>query len=147
VIWGNHSAKQVPDYHNARIGGKPAADVLDLDYLQGDFNEVVCKRGAAIIAARGSSSAASAANAAVDAVRSLVQPTPEGQVFSSAVCSDGNPYGITEGLIFSFPCQVDAGGTWSIVPGLEWDAFLSDKIAVTTEELEGERELVSDLLS
>jgi len=146
IIWGNHSASQVPDYHNVRINAAPATDLLDLDWLQGEFSSTVAKRGAAIIAARGKSSAASAASAALDAVRSLVTPTPEGQVFSSAVCSDGNPYGIPEGLIFSFPCRSAGDGTYEIVPGLAFDDELTARIATTRDELVGEREVVKDLL-
>jgi malate dehydrogenase len=146
IIWGNHSASQVPDYHNVRINGAPATDVLDLDWLQGEFSSTVAKRGAAIIAARGKSSAASAASAALDAVRSLVTPTPEGQVFSSAVCSDGNPYGIPDGLIFSFPCRSAGDGTYEIVPGLAFDDELTARIATTRDELVSEREVVKDLL-
>lgn len=147
VIWGNHSATQVPDYKNATIGGKSAVDVIgDLDYLQGEFTETVAKRGAAIIAARGKSSAASAANGLIDHVRSLVNPTPAGEVFSSCVCSDGNPYGIPEGLIFSFPCRSNGDGTYEIVPGFELDEFLTKKVEATVAELVGEKEVVKDLL-
>ena len=147
VIWGNHSATQVPDYKNATIGGKSAVEVIgDLDYLQGEFTETVAKRGAAIIAARGKSSAASAANGLIDHVRSLVNPTPAGEVFSSCVCSDGNPYGIPEGLIFSFPCRSNGDGTYEIVPGFELDEFLTKKVEVTVAELVEEKEVVKDLL-
>lgn len=146
AIWGNHSANQAPDYCNARIAGQPAAEVVGLDYLQDEFMATVGQRGAAIIAARGKSSAASAANAAVDAVRSLVNPTPPGEVFSAAVCSDANPYDIPEGLIFSFPCRSAGNGDWEIVPGFEWDDFMQAKVQKSANELVGERELVKDLL-
>ena len=147
VIWGNHSATQVPDYKNATISGKPAADVIgDLAYLQSEFTSTVAKRGAAIIAARGKSSAASAANGLIDHVKSLLTPTAEGEVFSSCVCSDGNPYGIPEGLIFSFPCRSNGDGTYEIVPGFELDAHLTDGVAKTVAELEGEREVIKGLL-
>jgi malate dehydrogenase len=147
IIWGNHSANQVPDYHNVTISGRPATEVIgDMDWLQGEFTTTVCKRGAAIIAARGKSSAASAASAAIDGVRSLHFPTPEGEVFSSAVCSDGNPYGIPEGLIFSFPCRSDAPGEYSIVGGYEHDEFLTGKIKAVTDELLAEREAIKGLL-
>ncbi|EDM27464.1 malate dehydrogenase [Lentisphaera araneosa HTCC2155] len=147
VIWGNHSATQVPDYKNATISGKPAADVIgDLAYLQSEFTSTVAKRGAAIIAARGKSSAASAANGLIDHVKSLLTPTPEGEVFSSCVCSDGNPYGIPEGLIFSFPCRSNGDGTYEIVPGFELDSHLTDGVAKTVAELEGEREVIKGLL-
>ncbi len=146
VIWGNHSAKQVPDYCNVTINGQPAVDELELDYLRGEFTDTVAKRGAAIIAARGKSSAASAASAALDAVKSLITPTPEGEYFSSAVVSDGNPYGIPDGLIFSFPCRSTGNGDYEIVPGLEWDEHLAAKIADTRDELLEEREIVSYIL-
>jgi malate dehydrogenase len=147
VIWGNHSATQVPDYKNATISGKPAADVIDdLAYLQTEFTSTVAKRGAAIIAARGKSSAASAANGLIDHVKSLLTPTPEGEVFSSCVNSDGNPYGIPEGLIFSFPCRSNGDGTYEIVPGFELDQHLTEGVAKTVAELESEREVIKDLL-
>ncbi|WDE97947.1 malate dehydrogenase [Lentisphaera profundi] len=147
VIWGNHSATQVPDYKNATIAGKPATDVIgDLAYLQSEFISTVAKRGAAIIAARGKSSAASAANGLIDHVKSLLTPTPQGEVFSSCVCSDGNPYGIPEGLIFSFPCRSNGDGTYEIVPGFELDQHLTDGVAKTVAELESEREVIKNLL-
>ncbi len=143
VIWGNHSATQVPDFTNALIKNQPAPDVIhDPAWLQGEFIETVQKRGAAIIAARGKSSAASAANAAIETVRSLYTPTPEGEWFSSAVCSDGNPYGIEDNLVFGFPCRSKGDGTYSIVEGVEWDFFIKEKIAVTQKELISERECV-----
>ena len=148
IIWGNHSANQVPDYLNVRINGEPAVDAIgNIDYLRGEFIDVVAKRGAAIIQARGKSSAASAASAAIDAIRSLIKPTGEGPIFSSAVVSDGNPYGITDGLIFSFPCTSNGDGDYKIVPNFEWDDFLRDKIKKTTDELLEEREVVKDLLA
>ncbi len=140
TIWGNHSATQVPDFVNATIKEKKALDVIkDPSWFQGDFIETIQKRGAAIIAARGKSSAASAANAAVESVRSLYTPTPAGEWFSSAVCSDGNPYGIEENLVFGFPCRSKGDGNYEIVPDLEWDFFLKEKIAVTQKELISER--------
>ena len=147
TIWGNHSAKQVPDYHNATINGAPATEVInDTAWLQGDFVSIVAKRGAAIIDARGKSSAASAANAAVDAVRTLVNPTPAGETFSSAVVSDGNPYGIPDGLIFSFPCRTAGDGSYEIIGGQTHDDFLKGKIEATAAELVEEREVIQDLL-
>lgn len=146
VIWGNHSAKQAPDYCNVTINGKPATEQLELDYLRGEFFDTVAKRGAAIIAARGKSSAASAASAAIDGVKSLITPTPEGEVFSSAVYSSGNPYGIPDGLIFSFPCRSNGKGDYEIVPGLEWDDYLTSKVHASRDELLEEREIVADLL-
>jgi malate dehydrogenase len=147
VIWGNHSATQVPDYKNATISGKPATEVIgDLEYLQNEFTSTVAKRGAAIIAARGKSSAASAANGLIDHVKSLINPTPAGEVFSSCVCSDGNPYGLPEGLIFSFPCRSNGDGTYEIVPGFELDEHLTTGVAATVAELENEREVIKALL-
>lgn len=146
LIWGNHSATQVPDFFHATIGGKPAADVIgDQGWLEGDFITTVQKRGAAIIKARGLSSAASAANALVDHVRDLCTPTPAGEYRSVCVKSDGS-YGVTEGLISSFPVRADGKGGWEIVQGLEMNDFLSTKLAASVAELENERELVKDLL-
>lgn len=145
-IWGNHSSTQVPDFVNAKISGKPIPDVItDRSFLENDFLNSVQKRGAAIIAARGKSSAASAASAAIDSIKDLVNPTPTGQYFSSAVCSDGNPYGIKKNLIFSFPCRSTGNGDYTIVPGLVWDDFLLEKIRLTEKELLEERELVRDM--
>lgn len=147
TIWGNHSATQVPDFVNAKINGKPVTTVIpDLAWLQNDFVSTVGKRGAAIIEARGKSSAASAASSATDAVRALVTPTPAGTVFSSAVCSDGNPYGIPDGLIFSFPCRSTGKGDYQIVPGFTHDEFLKGKIAKTLAELQEEKAFIKDLL-
>ena len=116
TIWGNHSATQYPDFYNAKINGSPAAGVVgDEKWLQTEFIEKVQKRGAEVIAARGASSAASAANAALDNVRDILTPTPAGLTFSAAVCSDGS-YGVEEGLISSFPVSSD-GSTWSIDQG------------------------------
>ena len=145
TIWGNHSASQYPDFYNAKIGGKPALDVIgDEAWLQNDFISSVQKRGAVVIKARGASSAASAANAALDNVRDIFFPTPEGQTFSSAVCSDGS-YGIDEGLIAGFPLTSD-GSTWSIAQGFEHNDFAQEKIAATVAELKSERDTVKDLL-
>jgi malate dehydrogenase len=145
TIWGNHSATQYPDFYNALIGGKPATEVIgDEAWLQGKFIETVQKRGAAIIEARGSSSAASAANAVVDTVRSLTTPTPEGDWNSVCVCSDGS-YGIDKGLVVSFPIRV-TGGKWEIVQDVPVNEFSAGKIEATVQELREEREAVSDLL-
>ena len=146
TIWGNHSATQYPDAENAKINGRPAMEVItDHDWLRGDFISVVQKRGAAIIAARGKSSALSAANAALDHVKSFEQKTPEGHWFSAAVPSDGS-YGVDEGLIFSFPVQSDGQGGWSIVQGLPWSDFAKAKIQATLDELREERDVVADML-
>jgi malate dehydrogenase len=145
AIWGNHSATQFPDVANARIGGKPATDVItDTEWLQGEFLTTVQKRGAAIIDARGASSAASAANAAIDTVVSLRTATPDGGWTSVAVTSDGQ-YGTPEGLQFGFPVRADGRGGWSVVEGLEHDEFAAERIRVTTEELEAERADVQGL--
>jgi len=145
TIWGNHSATQYPDFYNALIGGKPAAEVIgDEAWLQGKFIETVQKRGAAIIEARGSSSAASAANAVVDTVRSLTTPTPEGDWNSVCVCSDGS-YGIDKGLIASFPIRV-VGDKWEMVQDVPVNEFSRGKIEATVQELREERDAVSDLL-
>ncbi len=146
TIWGNHSATQYPDFTNAQISGKPATEVIsDHDWLQGEFISTVQKRGAAIIEARGLSSAASAANAIVDSVKSLTTPTPQGDWNSVCVCSDGS-YGIEKGLIASFPVVSD-GKDWSIVEGVELDQFSQTKIAASVQELQEERDAVAHLLA
>jgi malate dehydrogenase len=145
AIWGNHSATQFPDFAHARIGGSPAPEVIgDAAWLEGEFISTVQKRGAAVIEARGLSSAASAANAAIDTVRSLSEKTPEGDWFSVAVTSSGQ-YGTPEGLQFSFPVAADGAGGWHVVEGLEHDDFASERIRLTTEELEAERSEVAAL--
>ena len=145
-IWGNHSATQYPDYTNAKINGQPVTDVItDTEWLQGEFIKTVQQRGAAIIDARGASSAASAANGVVDTVRSLTTPTPEGDWTSVAVCSDGS-YGIDAGLIASMPIRVDADGRWDVVPGVELDEFSRGKVDETLQELRDERAAVADLI-
>lgn len=147
LIWGNHSATQVPDFVNATIRGKSAAQVIDdKTWLEGDFFKTVQQRGAAIIAARGVSSAMSAANALVDHVRDLVSATPKGQWRSACVISDGS-YGVPEGLINSFPVRADGHGGWEIVQGLELTPFLKDKLAASVAELQGEREIVKHLVA
>lgn len=145
-IWGNHSATQYPDFVHAKIDGKPVTEVIsDKAWLEGEFIKTVQQRGAAIIAARGASSAASAANAALDTVRSLITPTPAGDWHSVAVCSDGS-YGIEKGLIASMPIRTLAGGGWEVVQGLEIDAFSQGKIDATIAELSEERDAVKDLI-
>jgi malate dehydrogenase len=146
LIWGNHSATQVPDFENTTIGGKSAAEAIgDRAWLEGKFFETVQKRGAAIIAARGLSSAASAANALIDHVRELITPTPAGQWRSVCVVSDGS-YGVPEGLISSFPVSADGKGNWQIVQGLELGPFLRDRLAASAAELSEERDVVAHLL-
>lgn len=146
-IWGNHSATQFPNFEHILINGKPAEEVInDRAWLEGDFMTTVQKRGAQIIAARGKSSAASAANAALDTIRALITPTPEGDWFSAAIPATGNPYGIDESLIYSFPLRSDGKGGVSIVEGLELSNYAKGKAQATEEELKGEREAVTHLL-
>jgi len=145
-IWGNHSATQYPDFTNAKIDGKPVTDVIaDKGWLEGEFIATVQQRGAAIIKARGASSAASAANAALDTVMSLSKPTPAGDWHSVAVCSDGS-YGIEKGLIASMPIRTLADGSWEVVQGVPVDAFSRGKIDASVAELKEERDAVKDLL-
>jgi len=144
-IWGNHSATQYPDFYHATIDGRPATSVItDENWLKTTFIETVQKRGAAVIKARGASSAASAANAALDTVRSIVTPTPRGTSFSAAVASDGS-YGVEQGLICGFPLTSD-GTRCTIVPGLEHNDFARQKIEASVAELLSERDTVRDLL-
>jgi len=146
TIWGNHSTTQYPDAKNAKINGKPVFDVIsDHEWLRGEMITKVQKRGAEIIAARGSSSAFSAANAAIDHVRSLIEKTPEGDWFSAAIPSDGS-YGIEEGLLYSYPLTSDGQGNWSIVHNIPLDDFAKEKIMKSMQELLEEREIVKDLL-
>lgn len=145
TIWGNHSATQYPDFYNAQIGGKPANEVIGDDaWLQGEFIETVQKRGAAVIAARGMSSAASAANAIIGSVQSIVTPTAEGDSHSLCLCSDGS-YGVEEGLISSFPIRSD-GQKVEIVQGLPINEFGQAKLDTTIAELKQEKEMVKDLI-
>ncbi len=145
VIWGNHSSTQFPDFANATVGGLavPAA-VKDDAWLRGDFITTVQKRGAAIIEARGASSAASAANAAIDTVVSLTTPTPADDCVSVAVTSRGE-YGTPEGLTFGLPIQVDAAGAWHVKEGFAIDEFAADRLKITADELLGERDDVRQL--
>jgi len=145
-IWGNHSATQYPDFTNAKINNRPCTDVIShVAWLKGEFITTVQQRGAAIIKARGASSAASAANAALDTVKSLITPTPKGDWHSVAVCSDGS-YGIEPGLIASMPIRTNEEGTWEVVQGLPIDSFSQEKIDATIAELQEEREAVKHLL-
>mmetsp|Transcript_69826 Transcript_69826/g.221208 ORF Transcript_69826/g.221208 Transcript_69826/m.221208 type:complete len:295 (-) Transcript_69826:113-997(-) len=146
TIWGNHSTTQVPDYVNAQIAGLPAAAVVgDEEWLQGEFVTKVSTRGGALIKKWGRSSAASTAVSIADAIRSLVTPTPEGDWFSSGVCTDGNPYGIEEGLIFSMPLKSKGDGDYELVPGLVIDDWLKMKIKASEEELSNEKNCVAHL--
>jgi malate dehydrogenase len=145
TIWGNHSSTQYPDFYNARIEGKPATEVIkDEAWFKETFISTVQQRGAAIIKARGASSAASAANAAVDTVRTLVTPTPAGDWYSVAICSDGS-YGVEKGLISSFPIRTSSSRQ-EIVPGVPINDFSRQKIDLSVKELAEERSLVSELL-
>ena len=147
TIWGNHSATQYPDFYNAKINGKAALEVInDEEWLQNDFIKTVQQRGSSIIKARGASSAASAANAALDTVVRINTPTPERDWFSTAIPSDGS-YGTREGLIFSFPLRSKGGGDYEIVKGLELNDFSKEKIQATNSELEMERDAVKEMLS
>ena len=144
-IWGNHSATQYPDFTNAKINGAPATKAItDRDWLEGEFISTVQKRGAAIIKARGISSAASAANAIVDSVRSVTEPTAEGDWHSLCICSDGS-HGVEAGLISSFPMR-QTGGELSIVQDVPIDDFSQAKIDATVAELQEEKTLVAELL-
>ena len=146
AIWGNHSATQYPDFFNAKIGGRPATDVItDREWLEGDFISTVQQRGAAIIKARGASSAASAANAVVDSVASVVNPTPAGDWYSVAIHSEGQ-YGVEKGIITSFPMRTRADGVVEVVEGVDVCDFSRGKIEASVQELKEERELVRDLL-
>jgi len=146
AIWGNHSATQYPDAENARIEGRPAPDVIGHHaWLREEFIQIVQQRGAAVIDARGLSSAASAANAALDHIVSVESATSEGDFFSAGVYSDGS-YGIDEGLMFSFPIRSDGQGHWEIVQGLELSDFARAKIKATEDELKEERAVIADLL-
>ncbi|BET65407.1 malate dehydrogenase [Opitutales bacterium ASA1] len=145
AIWGNHSSTMYPDYFNAKIGGKPCTEVItDSAWYAETFIPTVQQRGAAIIKARGLSSAASAANAAIDTVRSLINPTPAGDCTSVAVCSDGS-YGIEKGLMFSYPIRSD-GKNWSIVQDVPVGEFSRAKITATENELKEEKSMVAELL-
>jgi malate dehydrogenase len=147
AIWGNHSATQYPDAENARINGRPVPEVIGhVSWLREEFIQVVQQRGAAVIEARGLSSAASAANAALDHVMSMESVTADGDFFSAGVPSDGS-YGVDEGLIFSYPLRSDGQGNWEIVQGLALSDFAREKIAATAAELKEERAVIADLLS
>lgn len=144
TIWGNHSATQYPDVFNARVCGRPADQWIANDgWINFDFIPQVAKRGAAVIAARGKSSAASAANATIEHARDWLLGTPEGDWTSMAVVSDGS-YGIPEGLVSSFPVCT-SGGDWTIVPGLPLSAFARSKLDVSVAELQAERDAVTTL--
>jgi malate dehydrogenase len=146
VIWGNHSATLYPDFTNAMLNGKPATDGVDRAWLENEFIPAVQQRGAAVIAARGASSAFSAAQALIDHVKSLVTPTPPGDCFSAAVVSDGS-YGVAKGLVCSFPLHSKGDGGYEIVRGVTLNDFAKQKLAASIAELEKERDIVKDLLA
>lgn len=143
TIWGNHSSTQVPDFFNATIDGKPVPAIIDESWLKKEFIHKLQNRGAEIIKVRGKSSAASAASAAIDAMRALTRP--EG-IFSSAVHSSKNSYGIDPNLVFSFPLHLDESGEWTECSGIVWPPFLEEKIRISEKELIEERSLVEALL-
>ena len=145
AIWGNHSATLYPDFTNATIGGNPADQVVERAWLETEFIPAVQQRGAAVIAARGASSALSAAQAIVDHTKSLVNRTPGDGWLSAAVVSDGS-YGVERGIVSSFPLRSKGDGDYEIVQGIKLDAFAKSKIDATIAELEKEREIVKDLL-
>ena len=144
TIWGNHSATQYPDPHHALVGGKPALDLVEMEWVENTFIPAVQQRGAEIIRVRGASSAASAASAAIDHMRTWVHGSPENDWVSMAVLSDGS-YGIQEGLIYSFPVTC-SGGRYRIVQGLEINDFSRERMTLTERELSEERDSVRDLL-
>ena len=143
AIWGNHSATQYPDIFNAQVAGTMASDLVEQGWIEDNFIPTVQQRGAAIIEARGSSSAASAANAATEHMRDWVRGS-SGLTVSMGVCSDGS-YGIAPGLIYSYPC-ICADGDWDIVEGLEINAFSRSRMTITESELQEERDAVGHLL-
>jgi malate dehydrogenase len=143
TVWGNHSATQYPDLFHAEVGGKVAAEQVEESWLRDEFIPTVAKRGAAIIEARGASSAASAANAIIDHVHDWVHGTPEGDWTSAALVSDGS-YGVAEGVLSGFPV-VSRNGRWEIVQGLEIDGFSRERIDASVAELLEEREAVKAL--
>jgi malate dehydrogenase len=146
TIWGNHSNTQYPDFTNAKINGKPVTEVItDRAWLEGTFVPGCQNRGAAIIKARGLSSALSAANGAIDHVKSLVRGTPASDWVSMATVSKGE-YGVPAGLVFSYPCRCDGKGGYRVVEGLSLDAFGKAKFQATLRELEEEKEAVKELL-
>ena len=146
AIWGNHSSTQYPDFYHAAIQGKPLAQAIsDENWLKTSFIEIVQKRGAEIIKARGLSSAASAANAVVDTVKNLITPTKPNEYFSVAVSSDGS-YGVEQGIMFGYPMRSN-GQDWSIVQGIEHNGFAKEKIGATLSELLSEKQAVKTLLS
>lgn len=147
TIWGNHSATQVPDFTHVHIRGRPIEEVIpDRNWLETIFVKTIQQRGAAVISARGKSSAASAAQAILHTLQSLVAPTPREDWFSLGLFSTHNPYSIHSDLIFSFPCRSQGAFQYEIVPGLNWDPFIQEQISTTEKELLEERDLITPLL-
>lgn len=148
VVWGNHSTTMFPDFENAKIQGRALSTVVtDRAWLEGGFLTTVQKRGAAIIEARGKSSAASAASACIDHMKRFTYRTASGDWFSAAVPSDGNAYGVPAGLVFSFPIRADGNGKYEIVRDVPVSDYAKKKLKATTDELLEEREIVKDLLA
>jgi malate dehydrogenase len=146
TIWGNHSNTQYPDFTNARINGKPATEVInDRSWFENTFVSQVQNRGAAVIKARGSSSAMSAANGALDHVKTWLHATPANDWVSAATVSKGE-YGVPAGMIFGYPCRADGKGNFQVVDGVRLDAFGQEKFKISLKELEEERDAVKDLL-
>ncbi|XP_078445991.1 lactate/malate dehydrogenase family protein [Wolffia australiana] len=146
TIWGNHSTTQVPDFLNARINGRPVKEVIkDTKWLEEEFTERVQKRGGVLIQKWGRSSAASTAVSIVDAIRSLVTPTPEGDWFSTGVYTNGNPYGIADDIVFSMPCRSRGDGNYELVDNLQIDDFLRARLQKTEAELLAEKRCVAHL--
>jgi len=147
VIWGNHSTTQVPDFVNAKINGEKATNVIaDKEWLENDFTPAIQTRGGLLIKKWGRSSAASTAVSIENAIRDLVNPTAEGDRFSTAVLSNGNPYGIRDGLVYSFPCRSTGDGSYEFVEGLEINDWLRERMAKSEEELAGEKGCVSHIM-
>ena len=146
AIWGNHSTTQVPDFVNAKIDGKKATDVItDREWLESDFTPAIQTRGGLLIKKWGRSSAASTAVSIAAHIRNLVNPTAPGDFFSSAVLSNGNPYGIPDGLCYSFPCRSNGDGSYEIVQGLEINDWLRERMDKSAEELVNEKSCVGSL--
>lgn len=146
AIWGNHSSTQYPNFNHATIDGQPATTVIkDEHWLKEIFIPTVQQRGSAVIQARGASSAASAANAAIDTIRSLIHPTPASEFFSVAVCSTG-AYGVPSGIMSSFPIRTEDGKTWQIVEGLPLDEFSKERIRLSVEELLQEQAIAAEAM-
>lgn len=147
TIWGNHSSTMVPDFENCHIDGKPLEQTItDRAWLESEFIPTVQKRGAAIIAARGKSSAASAASACIDHVKSFLTPSPEGTSFSAAVPSDGEAYGIPKGIMCSVPVRSLGNGEYELVKGVELSDYMKGRLDLSVKELLSEREVIKDLL-